>query len=307
MSEPVDRPYFVDSAEGPLFVVETTPPEGAPHAAVVVCPGAWYGGSALNNQMLVHLAHRLAIDGFRVLRFDWHGCGESPGYVETFDLRSPRVGDVKAVVRAAQGPEQLPLYMVGICFGSLSILPAVVDNPDLRGLALVSLPLLEGAGARVKEQRARRVGVRQAVRVGLKPSVMRGWLDSSTRAFYLKWLKLRLAKTRTMPASETLDSLQALSLLLEKGARALLLFGEEDWRASSDEAERTGFFDQSPANAAGSVELRTIPGDLQGFPDVEVQMRTNQVIGDWLEQFVESSDSDDVDIQSRPRPRAQQT
>lgn len=307
MSEPADRPYFVDSAEGPLFVVETTPPEKPPHAAVVLCPGAWYGGSALNNQMLIHLAHRLANSGFRVLRFDWHGCGESPGYVETFDLRSPRVGDVKAVVQAARGPEQLPLYMVGICFGSLSILPAVVDNPGLRGLALVSLPLLTGAGARVKEQRARRVGVRQAVRVGLKPSVMRGWLDSSTRGLYLKWLKLRLAKTRTRPASDALDSLQALSLVLEGGAKALLLYGEEDWRASSDEAERTGFFDRSPENAAGSVELMTIPGDLQGFPGVEVQMRTNQVIGDWLEQFVEPSNGDDADIQSGPRSRAQQT
>lgn len=282
MTKPVDYPYFVESPNGPMFTVRTVLPSATPRGNVVLCPGAWHGGSSLKNQMLVHLAHQLAVAGYQVHRFDWIGCGESPGHVDKFELLAPRTDDVEAIIRDAQAAAPLPLFLVGICFGALSLLAAAVDEAELSGVALVSLPVLAKGGVRAKEQRARRMGVRGTMRTAMRPTVIRGWFSSSTRGFYLKWLRLRLRKKRNTTARVSHDGMAQLESMLDRGVNALMLFGEEDWQASVADVEGLDDLHRILDRQDGQLELKKIQGDLIGFPSVDVQQRTNSVITEWL-------------------------
>lgn len=293
LTETIDHPFFVDSPGGPLFAVETTPSRERPHGVVVLCSGAWHGGSSLNNRVFVHLAHQLASAGFKAVRFDWHGCGESSGHVDRFELGAPCVAEVEAMIDHAQSEERLPLYLVGNCFGALSALPPAVDRPEVRAVVLISLPIVVQAGARTKRQHAKRMGVRDAARAALRPSMIQGWFDPSTRAFYLKWLRLRLGRTRrqaTVSRPPIPDAIGDIRTLLERGVSVLLLYGEQDWAAAT--AETTGFdpLTRTVEQHPGLAQLTTIPGDLHGFPDVEVQQRTNEVVYDWLENLADAGD-----------------
>lgn len=279
---PIDVPYYVDSPSGPMLVIETTANGTRPQGLVVLCAGAWHGGSSLKNRVLLHLSHRLASAGFKVVRFDWPGCGESPGHVHRFVLSNPSVDEVRAVIDATQEQEPLPLYLVGICFGATSALPAVVDRPELRGIALVSLPVPTHNEGKAKRHKAKRMGVRQVARATLSPTLVRGWFDSATRSFYMKWIRLRLNRKSAGKGTKMLNTFGDLKTLLDRRVPTLLLYGARDWEAGSEERSGSNPLVRLVDEHEELATLQIIDGDLQGFPDVEVQKRTNDIVSEWL-------------------------
>lgn len=281
LGDPIDVPYFVDAPSGPLVAVETTATGIEAKGLVVLCSGAWHGGSSLKNRILVHMAHRLASAGFKVVRFDWPGCGESTGHVDRFDLSIPSVDEVRAVVDAAQGREPLPLYLVGICFGATSALPVAVDRPELRGIALVSLPIPTHLEGKAKQQ-AKRMGVRQVLRAVLSPTLIKGWFDSPTRTFYLKWIRLRFIRKAGKKRVRMVDALQDIQSLLDRRVPVLLLYGEQDWQGGSAEDIGAHPLSRLVGDNKQLATLEIIDGDLQGFPAIEVQQRTNDIVTGWL-------------------------
>lgn len=282
MNDPIDRAHFVDAPGGPLFAVETSVPGAADRGIVVLCSGAWIGGSSLKNRLLCDLARELATAGFTAVRFDWQGSGESAGHVDQYDLGAPLVTDVEAIIEDAQRGDPKPLYLIGICYGALALLPPAVAQPAVGGVGLVSLPILAQAGTKMKQRRSKRIGLVHAVRTATRPTMIRGWFDSSTRAFYLRWLRVRLGRKQQRTRLRVPDALRDVDQLLERGVPTLFLYGEEDWQAATAGSTGLDPITTIVDRFEGLVDLETIPGDLKGFPELEVQQQTNRAIVGWL-------------------------
>ena len=96
------EPLYLGDGDRPLFgwyhVAESVPRR---EGVVVICNPMGYE-AVHGHRSLRHLADALARAGIPALRFDWHGCGDSPG-TETDPGRWPRwQDDVQAAIAAAQ-------------------------------------------------------------------------------------------------------------------------------------------------------------------------------------------------------------
>ena len=95
------RAFWLAAPSGPLASWLHLPQNGTVRScAVVICPpmGFEYTHS---HRSLRHLAEAFAEKGFLAVRFDYHGCGNSPG--DAFSAHQLRtwVADIRAVVREA--------------------------------------------------------------------------------------------------------------------------------------------------------------------------------------------------------------
>jgi len=95
------RAFWLEAPSGPLASWLHLPQSGIVRScAVVICPpmGFEYTHS---HRSLRHLAEAFAEKGFLAVRFDYHGCGNSPG--DAFSAHQLRtwVADIRAVVREA--------------------------------------------------------------------------------------------------------------------------------------------------------------------------------------------------------------
>jgi pimeloyl-ACP methyl ester carboxylesterase len=299
MTSPVtaaaERPIYFEGADGPVFAVLTSVAD--PVGNLVICSGGWHGGSTNANRMVVRLARRAAVAGRNVVRFDWHGAGESPGHIRFFRLDEPGTGDALGAVGAVPGGSELPTTLVGICIGTRAVLDAARAIPNLEAAALVSFPL---PAARAKAKRAERIGAVSAVRQGLRPSVLRGWLQPATRRVYLKFLKLKwqsvLEKVRRKSATEQdpesarraaasardLDALvDELETFIDRGVRILFLFGDDDASYTHFAAARSGRLG-TVLDRSSHVEVKLVAGDLSGFSSLEAQNALVEIVGDWV-------------------------
>ncbi len=114
------RAFWLKAPSGPLASWLHLPQSGTLRScAVVICPpmGFEYTHS---HRSLRHLAEAFAEKGFLAVRFDYHGCGNSPG--DAFSPQQLRtwVADIRAVVREAtllNGSDRVAL--VGLRLGAL--------------------------------------------------------------------------------------------------------------------------------------------------------------------------------------------
>jgi alpha-beta hydrolase superfamily lysophospholipase len=114
------RAFWLKAPSGPLASWLHLPQSGTIRScAVVICPpmGFEYTHS---HRSLRHLAEAFAEEGFLAVRFDYHGCGNSPG--DAFSPQQLRtwVADIRAVVREAtllNGSHAVAL--VGLRLGAL--------------------------------------------------------------------------------------------------------------------------------------------------------------------------------------------
>ena len=295
-----EGPFFVQASTGPVFGVVTTPPE--PRGAVVLCPGGWQAGNTNSNRLLVRMAHELAGFGLSSVRFDWEGTGESPGSRQSFVLDNPAPGDVLAASRMVEKPQAL----VGLCFGARSALSAAPDLPDLKSLVLLSFPL---PAARVKVQRAERVGTLAALREGLRPAAIKGWFDPATRRVYRKFISLRWQKLRASAGLGSNAKVQEavarkarkqvldvealvgqLEHLAEHGVKVLFLFGTTDALYDEFVSARSGPLGSLIDKYPRLMEIAVIEGDLIGFSTLEVQDNVIDQVVSWLGSPVADQD-----------------
>jgi alpha/beta superfamily hydrolase len=120
----------------------------AGYACLLVNPHPYMGGH-MNNNVIAHLASRLAEENAVTLRFDYSGVGESDGpavdvaealarFWATGDSpQDPQmVEDVRCVADWLRREVRLPLVLVGYSFGSHAALAALAD--DVRAVILIS-------------------------------------------------------------------------------------------------------------------------------------------------------------------------
>jgi pimeloyl-ACP methyl ester carboxylesterase len=253
---------FVEGPEGPLAAVVTTP--GSPSGTgVMICPGGWYGTSTNRNRVVVRLARAVAGLGHTVVRFDWHGVGDSGGDIDRFVLDRPFVGDVEAVAGLLDLDR---LMVIGVCFGGRSALAAAPRLINLAGLVLVSFPF--PAQQTKADWRARKMGWRGVTNVLTKPEL---WRPAA------RWATRRLRPTPAGPKARDIDLTPAsfradMSDLRQRNVTVDLVFGAEDLELVSFEALREGPLGEYLDGARPGIEVAvTERGDLSSFRSLESQ------------------------------------
>ena len=131
-------PVLLATNDGVMGGVVTTP-EATPRAAMVILHGA-YSTRAGTNRVWADTARSLGKLGVVTLRIDYPGLGEShaasrserlEGVTETLDWFRERTTD-------------LDLLVVGVCAGVLPAAELALRDPDVRGFAAITPPLLPG-------------------------------------------------------------------------------------------------------------------------------------------------------------------
>ncbi|MBE7941338.1 MULTISPECIES: alpha/beta hydrolase [Ramlibacter] len=131
---PAPVPLAFDSAAGPCFGWYHPPADNARDTVVVMCPALGYEASCA-YQSWTRLAGLLAAAGLPVLRFDWHGSGDSAG-----DDRLLRLDDLRASVDAAMAEARrlsgcTRVALLGLRMGAMLALDAAARAGGVEAVA----------------------------------------------------------------------------------------------------------------------------------------------------------------------------
>lgn len=265
--------------------------------AVILLTGGGFIPMTHRNRMWVRLARALAAERFPVLRFDYHGIGESTGTVTQYWLDRPFVEDLQGAIAWVRRQPITRLVLVGSCFGARTILSASDRIPELSAAVLLSPPLRghglgEGAATRFAEELTLVDYLRRAGRARVIRRVLDArWRDAYVRMARVKFSHLvrawRSADRAAAPGTERLawvsrKFLEPLRTLARRPVRLLFLYGadeefyQEFHRALS--GELSGFLQE----ADGRFEVRTVAGILHGFTTVQMQSLAIAQTFDWI-------------------------
>jgi pimeloyl-ACP methyl ester carboxylesterase len=100
-----------------------------------------YTLSTNRNRMFVDLARELAGHGHRVLRFDYHGVGESTGVIGPYALSDPNPADVMGAIECLTAGGRNDLVPVGCCYGARAAMHTLAEDPWVRSMVLMAPPL----------------------------------------------------------------------------------------------------------------------------------------------------------------------
>lgn len=101
-------------------------PIGPPRATVVICNPLFEERKSA-HRVLVETARALAGDGLTVLRFDYRGCGDSPGSFEDHAPDDWKADVLAAVSRARADWPLQPVILLGLRFGAALAVVAAKD------------------------------------------------------------------------------------------------------------------------------------------------------------------------------------
>lgn len=107
---------------------------------VVLChPHPRYGGD-MNNNVILGLTHRLARDGFAVLRFNFRGVGGSEG---SFDWGGGETDDADAALETLSLHDEVDGSRIGIAgysFGAAVAMQSAADSTLTQAVAAIACP-----------------------------------------------------------------------------------------------------------------------------------------------------------------------
>jgi alpha/beta superfamily hydrolase len=116
------------SVAGPAGALECAvdSPREAPRGVAVIChPHPQHGGT-MDNKVVQTLARALLQLGYRTVRFNFRGVGDSQG---SWDQGQGEVDDALAVIAAQQQPG-LPWVLAGFSFGGFVAATALAQLPE---------------------------------------------------------------------------------------------------------------------------------------------------------------------------------
>lgn len=272
-----ERPIWIRRGREQLLGILSLPDQSRDLGVVLFTGGGWMP-STHRNRMYVDLARDLAGMGCTVMRFDYTGVGDSTGETKYFDFVAPHIADALAAVEAVRATGVSRVMMVGTCYGGRTALAAAKSVGDLVGLVLVASPVEDYGGGSTFGQKA----------------------SSPTSAFklartrypkYIRVVKARLSRAVRIREAETSDPvspkyLQALSEVLSRGVRVLLLEGTLDKHHPSHVAALTGRLGSLLTAHRDLVATAEIDGELHGELSMEGQMFTRERVSEFVASFV---------------------
>lgn len=305
-----ERPVRFQAAGNDLLGIFTEPHERPRGVGAILTTGGAYIASPNRNRLSVRLARRLAEDGYHVLRFDYHGVGESAGTISGYPLDRPAVDDLTAAVRWCEAAGLHRLVLIGSCFGARTILATADRVSGLAGAALASTPLRDfEMGDRLPTRYAREMSLGQLVRKAFRPQVWRNILAPSSREAHLKSRHIYV-RTAAFKVKRMIDRLRGANgegdgansdgfsdLFLTQFRRlegrhipVLMMYGtDEDFYRDFRRAQEGVLRDALPAGQT-QVEIQTVDGVIHGFTTLKVQDAVVESTVAWARRLPRSHD-----------------
>lgn len=136
---------FFGESDRQLFGAYHAPAPGAPaRGGAVLCP-PWGPEYLVSHRILRRLAVRLSESGYHVLRFDYHGTGDSAGGREDGDLATWLADASLAVDELRDMSGCTTVAAVGIRLGAVIAWRLAVSRPDVHAAVLWD-PVVRGDG-----------------------------------------------------------------------------------------------------------------------------------------------------------------
>lgn len=287
------RPVFF-SAEGETIFGLFTPAPIPKGPAVLILSGGLHGTSTVGrNRTFLRMAERLAEAGYHVLRFDYHGIGESTGLAGGFGRDAPFAIDAVAAARWLEGQGIDQIVLIGKCFGARLGWAAAGDIDGLAGVIAIDTPMRHyGKGERRITEHAR-AGVVDLARQTLRPDTLRGLLDPKRRSSYRLIARAKVDAVRNRvgggksPAENSVDGVsrslvRSYERLVERRLPVLFLYGTEDDGYHAFERARQGHLGRLIERAGSCTEVQTIAGEVDGFAYAHLQELVVDAVIAWL-------------------------
>jgi len=285
-----ETPTFFAAGDETLFGILTHPIADPVGMGVIALPGGGYIPSTHRNRMWVRLCRAAAAEGLHALRFDYHGVGESTGVIRRYRLDEPFVDDLMGAVHWLEDDGIDRFITVGTCFGARTALSASGLIPGLAGLALISCPVRDfGEGEKASTHIATEWPMGRYVRSALRPQVLVGLFDARRRRSYSRLAKAKLhALARgsggkgSAEGSASPNFLQPLSQLVERRIPVLFVYGTDDMAYEAFRGALDGRLGELVARSESRIQVETVPGLLDGFPQIEAQDRCLTIVREWI-------------------------
>jgi pimeloyl-ACP methyl ester carboxylesterase len=232
---------LVFGAKGLLTGVLTEPSDGASsNAPAILLLNVGSNHHIGPSRLWVRLARDWASEGFRVLRFDVTGLGDSFAPDEPASRRLyakasiPDVKEALDLLEAETGTREA--LVVGLCSGAYLGFYAALEDPRVRAIALINLQTFhwkDGDSLEIAlrgSYKATRFYFRGILAPRLWGRLLRGDINlTGITGALLSRLKRRLKSTRKGRAEAgAIDVAQAFRSLTDRGTRTLLVYSGED-------------------------------------------------------------------------------
>lgn len=292
-----EQPVFFPAGENTLFGVHTHPrtPNGV--GVVLVQGGDTVNVSMHRNRLAVRLAWRLAEEGYHVVRFDYHGLGESTGVIKRLHLHHPFTDDVEGAAAYLKTQGLDSIVLVGACFGSRTALSSAPNIPETTAVILATPP---SAGYDRTEAQAEWMARDQTLGDYAKRAASTAKLkaivtDPGRRSLYLKLARKklkqvgkRLVNKLGLSRGDGLDwvspmLLDPLDVMVDRQVPVLFVYGTEDPLLNEFRRAMGGRLGKIIDRSDGGVQLvDDIPGLVHGFPSVPVQDAFFDLALEWI-------------------------
>ncbi len=267
-----------------MFGILTMPAVPVGDVGVILLGGGACTPSTGRNRFSVRLARRLAEVGIPVLRFDYHGVGESTGRVVRFSLNRPFTTDLLAAARVLERHGVHRLICVGRCFGARTALSTIRRLPELAGLAFISMPLHDFSA----QDADLNVG-----RPRISGETVRGLLGGQRRRLHLRTLYYSLRSWARRPwalhagGSDALTwvsgpVVQWLRLSVQRGVPLLFLYGTGEQYYREFLSASAGTVGSLLREAGSRVEIHVVDGPVHDLTTLAVQESLISRIQTWI-------------------------
>ena len=288
-----ETPVFFPADGETLFGILSEPIADPKGVAIIAVPGGGWIPSTHRNGMWVRLARALAADGYHMLRFDWHGVGESSGLLEHYELAEPFTSDIAAAADYLSSIGMTRIVLVGTCFGGRTVNASTAHVSNLVALAMFSAPLRDKPKAEDLQKHSLGWFIKQA----LQPKVIKGLFEKRRRRTYMRLLKLKTQSivnkllrrstnrntSSTRPQIASTAYLQPLDEVTSNGVPVLLVYGDgDDYYPDFVNARDRGQLGEIMERAGDIMTTIVVPGDLHSFASLESQDLTVATVREWL-------------------------
>lgn len=290
----------IPTAGAEIFAILTRPTVEANGWGVAILNGGANNPSMGRNRMSVDIARNMAAQGFHVVRFDYHGVGESTGQVAELRLDMPFVDDLVAVASWARSNGVERLVLTGCCFGSRTALASAPHIPSLAGMVFFGTPIRDfGKGARNKRMTRTAIdwSMWEFIRRGLRLRTLSGLFDARRRTRYRRLVGAKIGfvsrKALKQLSAETAPDLYWVSegvlsqieYIVENSIPCVFVYDDKDEYYKEITEAMKGRLGRLIEDPRSKVEIKLVDGRMVGRGRLIAESTLLDVVSRFAEQW----------------------
>jgi pimeloyl-ACP methyl ester carboxylesterase len=287
-----ERVVVIDAGH-PLtgILTEAATEKGAPPPAVIIL-NAGIVHRIGPNRMFVKLGRRLAARGWDVLRFDHSGIGDTPARADTLaHQQSAPLEAREAMNWLARERGVTRFVLLGLCSGAVTAFRVGAEDPRVAGVALLNGRGFDGSeawNAHVLNKGWARWYLRGAI---FSADSWKRVLTGRIRYGRLAAVLWRQVKGKFKPPEQVGEVAGRLAgqmqTIVDRGARALLVFSENDHAIDYFAAMLGGR--AAAMRKSGALTERTVAGADHTFTLLAHQEQMMREVEAWLDTLAAES------------------